>query len=80
MTTPPPLLAARGLRFARNEQPVFGPLAFSVDAGDIEIDGRPAVPALRARAIAYLGHLPALKGDLTALAALRVMEEVAKRA
>ena len=96
MTTPPPLLAARGLRFARNEQPVFGPLAFSVDAGeallvqgdngagkttllrvlagllgadagDIEIDGRPAVPALRARAIAYLGHLPALKGDLTAL-------------
>ena len=96
MTTPPPLLAARGLRFARNEQPVFGPLAFSVDAGEallvqgdngagkttllrvlagllgadageIDIEGRPAAPALRARAIAYLGHLPALKGDLTAL-------------
>ena len=89
MSDAPPLLAARGLRFARNEQPVFGPLAFSVDAGEallvqgdngagkttllraeggeIEIDGRPAAPALRARAIAYLGHLPALKADLTAL-------------
>ena len=96
MSTPPPLLEARGLRFARNEQPVFGPLAFSVDAGEallvqgdngagkttllrvlagllradageIDIDGRRAVPSLRGRAIAYLGHLPALKGDLTAL-------------
>ena len=95
MSTPPPLLAARGLRFARNEQPVFGPLAFAVDAGEallvqgdngagkttllrvlagllradggeIDIDGRPAAPSLRARAIAYLGHLPALKADLTA--------------
>ncbi len=34
------------------------------DAGDIEIDGRSAQIALRARAIAYLGHLPALKADL----------------
>ena len=96
VSTPPPLLAARGLRFARNEQPVFGPLAFSVDAGEallvqgdngagkttllrvlagllpadageIDIDGRPAATSLRARAIAYLGHLPALKADLTAL-------------
>ena len=96
VSTPPPLLAARGLRFARNEQPVFGPLAFSVDAGEallvqgdngagkttllrvlagllpadageIDIDGRPAATSLRARAIAYLGHLPALKSDLTAL-------------
>jgi len=95
MSTPPPLLAARGLRFARNKQPVFGPLAFAVDAGEallvqgdngagkttllrvlagllradggeIDIDGRPAAPSLRARAIAYLGHLPALKADLTA--------------
>ena len=95
MSTPPPLLAARGLRFARNEQPVFGPLAFAVDAGEallvqgdngagkttllrvlagllradggeIDIDGRPAAPSLRARAIANLGHLPALKADLTA--------------
>src|SRR5690606_26181624 len=37
------------------------------DAGSIVIDGRPADPALRARAIAYMGHLPALNADLTAL-------------
>ncbi|MET0892895.1 MAG: heme ABC exporter ATP-binding protein CcmA [Pseudoxanthomonas sp.] len=37
------------------------------DAGDMEIDGRKARPDLRARAIAYLGHLPALKADLGAL-------------
>ena len=92
----PPLIAARGLRFTRNESPVFGPLDFAVDAGEallvqgdngagkttllrvlagllpadagtVEVDGQPAVPALRARAIAYLGHLPALKADLTSL-------------
>ena len=92
----PPLLAARGLAFARNEQPVFGPLDFAVDAGEallvqgdngagkttllrvlagllradsghVDIDGRPATIALRARAISYMGHLPALKADLTAL-------------
>jgi heme exporter protein A len=96
MSIAPPLLTARGLRFARNEQPVFGPLAFSVDAGeallvqgdngagkttllrvlagllradegDVEIDGHPADNTLRSRAIAYLGHLPALKADLSAL-------------
>ena len=95
-TSHPPLLAACGLRFARNEQPVFGPLDFAVDAGEallvqgangagkttllrvlagllradegaIDVDGKPASSALRARAIAYLGHLPALKADLTAL-------------
>lgn len=32
--TAPPLLQARGLRFARNDEPVFGPLDFSVDAGE----------------------------------------------
>ncbi len=92
----PPLLAARGLRFARNDEPVFGPLDFNVDAGEallvrgdngagkttllrvlagllqadageIDIDGHPAAAARRARAIAYLGHLPGLKADLTAL-------------
>lgn len=92
----PPLLVARGLAFARNEQPVFGPLDFAVDAGeallvqgdngagkttllrvlagllradsgDVTIDGRPATVALRGRAISYMGHLPALKADLTAL-------------
>src|SRR6476660_2461369 len=96
MSNAPPLLAARGLRFARNEQPVFGPLAFSVDAGEallvqgdngagkttllrvlagllradageIDIDGRRASASLRSRAISYLGHLPALKADLTAM-------------
>lgn len=33
-TTAPPLLAARGLRFSRNEEPVFGPLDLHVDAGE----------------------------------------------
>ncbi len=98
----PPLLAARGLRFARNEQPVFGPLDFAVDAGEallvqggngagkttllrvlagllradegeIDVDGRPASAALRARAIAYLGHLPALKADLSAMENLQFL-------
>ena len=37
------------------------------DEGVVDIGGRAADPALRARAIAFLGHLPALKADLTAL-------------
>lgn len=37
------------------------------DAGTIEIEGRPADSARRARHIAYLGHLPGLKADLSAL-------------
>jgi heme exporter protein A len=94
--TNPPLLAARGLAFARNEQPVFGPLDFVVDAGeallvqgdngagkttllrvlagllradggDVDIDGAPATAVLRSRAMAYLGHLGALKADLSTL-------------
>jgi heme exporter protein A len=98
----PALLSARGLAFARNEQPVFGPLDFHVDIGEallvqgdngagkttllrvlagllqadsgrIEIEGRLAEPSLRARAIAFLGHLPALKADLTALENLRFL-------
>ena len=93
---PPPLLAARGLVFTRNDEPVFGPIDFEVgageallvqggngagkttllrvlagllraDAGDVDIDGKPARPALRSHAIAYLGHLPALKADLDTL-------------
>jgi len=92
----PPLLQARGLSFARNDEPVFGPLDFSVDAGEalliqgdngagkttllrvlsgllradageVDIDGQPARSARRARAIAYLSHLPGLKADLSAL-------------
>lgn len=91
-----PLLAARGLAFSRDETPVFGPLDFSVEAGEallvqggngagkttllrvlagllraeagsVEIDGQPARPESRARQIAYLGHLPGLKADLSAL-------------
>lgn len=92
----PPLLQSRALRFTRNDEPVFGPLDFSVaageallvqgdngagkttllrvlagllraDAGEIELDGRLADAAHRARAIAYLGHLPGFKADLSAL-------------
>lgn len=92
----PPLLAAHALAFTRNEEPVFGPVDFHVDAGEallvqgdngagkttllrllagllhlesgrIEIDGRPARHAERSRFIAYLGHLPGLKADLTTL-------------
>ena len=92
----PPLLAAHALSFSRNEDAVFGPLDFQVDAGEallvqgdngagkttllrvlagllrpergrIEIDGRPAGRVDRSRFIAYLGHLPALKADLTTL-------------
>lgn len=98
----PPLLDARGLAFARNEMPVFGPLAFCVgpgeallvrggngagkttllrvlagllraDAGQIRIEGRTATPSGRAQLAAYLGHLPALKADLTASENLRFL-------
>jgi heme exporter protein A len=91
-----PLLAARGLRFARNEDTVFGPLDFSVAAGEallvqgdngagkttllrvlagllraeagmVEIEGREATATTRAATVVYLGHLPALKADLSAL-------------
>ncbi len=94
--TLPPLLAARGLHYARNDVAVFGPLDFAVDVGEallvrgdngagkttllrvlagllragggeVVIEGRDATPALRAHAVAYLGHLPALKADLTVL-------------
>ena len=37
------------------------------DAGELEIDGQPARAVLRARFVAYLGHLPGLKADLSAL-------------
>ncbi len=37
------------------------------EEGTVEIEGRQADASLRARAIAFLGHLPALKADLTAL-------------
>ncbi len=91
-----PLLAARGLRFARNDEAVFGPLDFSVDSGEallvqgsngsgkttllrvlagllradggeVDIDGQRARASRRARAIAYMGHLPGFKADLGAM-------------
>ncbi|GAB3383564.1 heme ABC exporter ATP-binding protein CcmA [Lysobacter fragariae] len=94
--SPPPLLQARGLRFTRNDDPVFGPLDFAVDGGEallvqgdngagkttllrvlagllrsdegeILIHGKPADAFERSHAIAYLGHLAALKADLGAL-------------
>ena len=97
-----PLLAARGLAFARNEAPVFGPLDFAVDGGEallvrgdngagkttllrvlagllradagrVEVAGRRAGHGERSRHAAYLGHLPALKADLTALENLRFL-------
>lgn len=92
----PPLLAARNLGFARNDDPVFGPLDFSVDGGEallvqggngsgkttllrvlagllradtgeVDIDGQRAHASRRARAIAYMGHLPGFKADLGAM-------------
>ena len=101
-TAHPPLLQARGLRFNRNDEPVFGPLDFSVDGGEallvqggngagkttllrvlagllradggeIDIDGEPARAARRSRAMAYLGHLPALKADLSSLENLQFL-------
>lgn len=89
------MLEVHGLRFSRNDVPVFGPLAFAVDrgeallvqgsngagkttllrvlagllgadAGTVRFDGKPAEPQLRAGLVAYLGHLPAFKADLSA--------------
>lgn len=39
----------------------------AADAGTISIRGRVTSPASRAATLAYLGHLPALKADLSAL-------------
>ena len=35
LADPSPLLAARGLAYARNEEPIFGPLDFSLAAGEV---------------------------------------------
>lgn len=96
ISPPSSLLSVRGLSFSRNEEPLFGPLDFDVDAGEallvrgdngvgkttllrllagllradegtLQIEGHAADRESRARAIAYLGHLPAFKADLTSL-------------
>jgi heme exporter protein A len=98
----PALLSVRGLVFARDEQPVFGPLAFEVepgeallvqgdngagkttllrvlagllraDAGEVGIAGSHADHRARSRHVAYLGHSPALKADLSAEQNLRFL-------
>ena len=43
------------------------------DGGEVEIDGAIAGHAERSHRIAYLGHLPALKADLTVLENLRFL-------
>jgi len=43
------------------------------DSGAITLDGIGADPALRARVLAYLGHLPAFKADLSAAQNLRFL-------
>ncbi len=96
MPPSPALLDVQGLRFARNEAIVFGPVDFAVsegeallvqgdngagkttllrvlagllpaDAGTVRIHGRPTSASARASTLAYLGHLPAFKADLSAL-------------
>ena len=91
-----PLLTVRGLSFSRNEEPLFGPLDFVVQAGEallvrgdngvgkttllrilagllradegtLEVAGQAADRESRARAMTYLGHLPAFKADLSAM-------------
>ena len=58
------LLACRGLAFARNEEPVFGPLAFSLSAGEaLQVlggNGRGKTTLLRVLA----GLLPASAGEV----------------
>jgi len=95
-TAAAPLIDVRGLSYARNDCPVFGPLDFRVErgeallvqggngagkttllrvlaglldgeSGEVRMAGTSAGPATRAGHIAYLGHLPGLKADLSAL-------------
>ena len=65
MTPPrPPLLAARGLAFARNDEPIFGPLDFHVSHGEallVEGDNGAGKTSL-VRVLA--GLLPAQAGEI----------------
>lgn len=99
-----PLLSVDGLCFSRNEEPIFGPLHFEVDAGEALLvrgdNGAGKTTLLRVlagllradsgqvrtqssgpdvdarRRIAYLGHLPALKADLTVLQNLQFLSDL----
>ena len=81
---PPPLIAVRGLSFARNDAPVFGPLDFAVSAGEALLvqggNGAGKTTLLRVLAgllradegtvsIGDARHLPAYLGHLPAFKA-----------
>ena len=61
----PPLLAARALAFSRNDEPVFGPLDFAVDAGEALLvqggNGVGKTTLLRC----LMGLIPAKRGSVT---------------
>mgnify|MGYP006199388331 FL=1 len=61
---PPPLLQARGLCFARNDEPVFGPLDFQLGPGEalLVLGGNGAGKTTLLRVLA--GLLPASGGDV----------------
>jgi len=46
------------------------------DAGQVLLEGNPADPLRRARTLAYLGHLPAFKADLSAAQNLRFLSDL----
>ena len=62
--TPPPLLQARGLCFARNDEPVFGPLDFQLCPGEalLVLGGNGAGKTTLLRVLA--GLLPASEGNV----------------
>lgn len=74
----PPLLLVRGLSFARNDDPIFGPLDFHVSAGEAVLvhgaNGRGKTTLLRVLA----GLLPAQTGDVLIDDAVADREAVAR--